>query len=288
MSKTEYVSCNICGGMGNQLFQIAATLDYANKYNKKAIFKDVVQLYNQHGFERKTQWETLFSGKLNVLAENEYNKIHFNTYNEIINNVYNELPRIKGNVLLNGYFQALGYISKNTRLQMQNLIYSSEDNMYKAYDLYNEIKKFFDNDNDDDYVSIHVRRGDYVYIQNFHNILDMDYYINAYNIVCNNSLLSGGTKKKNIVLFTDDVDWCINNFKMGDNKIYYVNTNNLCIDLILMSFIKHNILANSSFSWWASYISNFDDKIVVAPKTWFGRDGPRQWKDMYHPSWIVI
>ena len=82
MSKTEYVSCNICGGIGNQLFQIAATLDYANKYNKTAIFKDVVQLYNQHGFERKTQWETLFSGKLNVLSDNEYNKIHFNTYNE--------------------------------------------------------------------------------------------------------------------------------------------------------------------------------------------------------------
>lgn len=280
-SKVEYVSCNICGGIGNQLFQIATTLEYANKYNKVPIFKNVVDLYNQHGFERKTQWEKLFSNKLNIIEESEYNKIHFNTYNEIINNVYNEIPKIKGNILLNGYFQAIGYISKKTRETMQYLIYSNEDNMYKAYEIYKEIKKFFGSEDDDDYVSMHVRRGDYLYIQNFHNVLDINYYINAYNIISKE-------KEKNIVVFSDDIEWCKTNFKIYDKKIYYVDTKELCIDLILMSFIKHNILANSSFSWWASYISNYDDKTVIAPRKWFGTQGPKNWNDMYLPSWIRL
>lgn len=280
-NKTEYISCNICGGIGNQLFQIATTLDYANKYNKLAIFKNVIDLYNQHGYERKTQWNTLFNNKLNVIDEDEYNKINFNIYNEIINNVYNEIPKIRGNLLLNGYFQAYGYISEKTRKQMQELIYSNEEYMYKAYEIYNVIKKYFNSEDDDDYVSIHVRRGDYVYIQNFHNILDLNYYTSAYNIVSKN-------KEKNIVVFSDDIEWCKNNFKIYNKNIYYVDINNVCIELILMSFFKHNILANSSFSWWSSYISNYNDKIVIAPQRWFGQSGPRQWKDMYLPNWIVI
>lgn len=280
-TKVEYVSCNICGGIGNQLFQIATTLDYANKYNKTPIFKNIINLYNQHGFERKTQWNTLFNNKLNIIHENDFNKIHFNTYNEIINNVYNEIPKVRGNLLLNGYFQAYGYISKKTRENMQHLIYSNEDYMYNAYKLYDEIKKFFGSDDDNDYVSIHVRRGDYVYIQDFHNVLDLNYYIKAYDIISKE-------KEKNIVVFSDDIEWCKINFKIYDKKIYYVNTNDLCIDLILMSFFKHNILANSSFSWWASYISNYEDKIVIAPRRWFGQSGPRQWTDMYIPGWIVI
>ena len=83
MENKEYVSCNICGGIGNQLFQIAVTLDYSLKYNKIPIFKNVVDLYNQHGFERKTQWNTLFNNKLNVVSEEEFKKINFNIYNEI-------------------------------------------------------------------------------------------------------------------------------------------------------------------------------------------------------------
>ena len=222
-NKVEYVSCNICGGIGNQLFQIATTLDYANKYNKIPIFKNVVDLYNQHGFERKTQWNTLFNNKLNVVSESDFNKIHFNTYNEIINNIYNEIPKIKGNILLNGYFQAMNYISKKTREKMQHLIYSNQDYMYNAYNLYNEIKKHFNDEDDDNYVAIHVRRGDYLYIQNFHNILDLSYYTKAYDIITKE-------KTKKIVVFSDDIEWCKTNFKIYDKEIYYIDTKNLCIE----------------------------------------------------------
>jgi hypothetical protein len=92
-------------------------------------------------------------------------------------------------------------------------------------------------------------------------------------------------------VFSDDIEWCKNNFKIYDKDIYFIDDiNNVSIELILMSFFKHNIIANSSYSWWTSYISNYDDndKIVIAPQRWFGQLGPRQWKDMYLPNWIVI
>lgn len=278
----DYVSCNICGGLGNQLFQIANTICYAAKYNKKTIFKNTDHLPNQHGFERRTQWSTLFNNKLNVVGENVYNTIKFNIYHENIQNVYTEIPEINGNVLYQGYFQSSKYFSDiNTKMKMQELIYSNKDYMNNAYNLYCDITQFFDDEVDDNYVSIHVRRGDYLYIQNYHNVLDMNYYSNAYDIVSKNG-------KKHIILFSDDIEWCKNNFNLKEQKIFFVDINNLCIEIILMSFIKHNIIANSTFSWWGSYISNHLNKIVVAPKQWFGRDGPREWSDIYIKDWYVI
>lgn len=277
----EYVSCNICGGIGNQLFQIAVTLSYAKKYDKIPIFKNVIDLYNQHGLERKTQWSTLFNNTLNVVDEATFNSINFNIYNEIINNVYIEIPKMNGNILFNGYFQAWNYISDiKIKKKMQELIYSNSDLMYSAYNKYNEIKKYFGDEDDNSYVSMHVRRSDYLYIQNYHNVLDINYYKEAYNIVS----VYGA---KNIIVFSDDIEWCKNNLKIND-KMYFVDINNLCVELILMSFIKNNIIANSSYSWWCAYISNYNDKVVVAPKQWFGRDGPRNWNNIYIPGWIVV
>jgi hypothetical protein len=117
-------------------------------------------------------------------------------------------------------------------------------------------------------VSVHFRRGDYVsnkYIGSIHNVCNPEYYERAINLV---------TSKKGpgkFYLFSDDPEWVKNNFKSGLDYTV-VNTGSDIFDLLLMSQCRHNIIANSSFSWWAAWLNNNVDKLVVAPEKWFATD----------------
>ena len=182
---------------------------------------------------------------------------------------------------MTGYFQSYKYISEKTRIKLIELIYSNEDYMYKAYNKYNEIIKFFGDVKDDDMVSLHIRRGDYLLIDKFHTNLDKDYYDTAYNTISNITK----TQKK-VVVFSDDIEWCKNNIKFEDT--YYIDEKDICIEFLILSFFKNNILANSTFSWFASYINSFKCKIVIAPKKWFDINGPRNYSDIYMPNMILL
>lgn len=276
----SFVSVAICGGIGNQLFQIASVLDYSSRANKIPVFLNVLDLPNAHNYERKTQWNTLFSNKLNVIDRERFSKIVFRRYHEKREVTYNTIPLMYGNIYLTGYYQAYQYISDNTKEIMKSLIYSNDSYMKIAHDMYDKIKHHFNDMSDDNFVSIHVRRGDYLKVSEFHTVLNESYYKNAYDKVCENG-------KKHIVVFSDEIDWCKNNFKITDN-IYYVDINDCCIELILMSLFKHNIIANSTFSWWATFISDYQNKIVVAPKNWFGPSGYQEHDDLYLPNWHIM
>jgi hypothetical protein len=269
---SNYVSVIIQGGLGNQLFQIATAYAYSIQNKKKLIFKYSDNLYNSYNLERKSFWNTLFTNKLNVLNINEFNNIKFLKYNEKKNYNYNDLPNVNdNNILLFGYFQSFKYLEneKTTRNFLRHLVYSSETYMYNVYNLYNSIKLYFTKIInreclDDDIVSMHFRRTDYILTpNNYHNTLDIDYYINALNIVDKNC----------IVIFSDDIEWCKNNItdNIFEKKVflYFVDINNVEIEFILLSFIKHNIISNSTFSLMASYISYYDTKkTIIAPQKW--------------------
>ena len=60
------------------------------------------------------------------------------------------------------------------------------------------------------------------------------------------------------------------------------------IELYLMSKCQHNIIANSSFSWWGSYLNTYDKKITIAPKQWFGPEGPKYVNDLFLDNWILL
>ena len=181
------------------------------------------------------------------------------------------------NILFKGYFQSFKYVDDDTRTQMINYIYSNAELMHAAYDKYNEIKSFFGpTTTDDDMVSVHLRRTDYILLSDYHHNLSMDYYKDALKIA----------NKKKIVVFSDEIEWCKDN--IGKNlyeydDIYFVNTNSVEIEFILMSMFQHNILANSTFSLWASFISTYQQpKIVIAPKQWYAEKGPKNWNELYH------
>jgi hypothetical protein len=116
-------------------------------------------------------------------------------------------------------------------------------------------------------VSIHVRRGDYVNHPVHGNICDKDYYISAIKLI--------NQKISDLVyfIFSDDIKWCHENLNI--KNAYYIDWNigsQSYIDMQLMSLCKNQIIANSTFSWWAAWLNKNKSKIVISPKIWLNNN----------------
>jgi len=290
-----YTSIDIKGGLGNQLFQIAyiiyfLRLSKRHRIKRKLIFKcdDNIEestLVKQ----RKTYWNTLFKGLFRILNVNDFNNIPLNViYSEIEQHKYSEPPyTAKNNIIFKGNYQTFKHIDESLRDKMIGIVYSNEDIMYSAYYKYRDILDYFGSDTkDDDMISLHIRRDDYLSPSNYNYNLEMSYYKEAISIA----------NKKNIVVFSDDIEWCIENFDKYVNRdniyiVYYVSSSifkehelNIKddIEFILMSMFKNNIIANSYFSLWASFISYYKSKIVIAPKRWYSFDESKEYDELFH------
>lgn len=135
-------------------------------------------------------------------------------------------------------------------------------------------------------ISLHVRRGDYVsnkQAQDFHGNLGLDYYERSLNY------LTDFVKDPVVYCFSDDIEWLKAKLKLPVKCVYIDFTANepAVYDLYLMSLCKHNIIANSSFSWWAAWLNQHPDKTVVAPKNWFASDSLNT-KDLLPAEWIKL
>lgn len=276
---TSYVSTEIMGGLGNQLFQIANVIAYKHLIdeNKEIIFKYEESLYNHFNLPRKTYWHSLFKNQFNVINENEYNQINFFPIHERVwhKNVVNTYIKVPFSIQFKGYFQSFRYFDENIRKIMRDYIYSNEELLAKTKDLYEEIKQSLDVTNDDDLISVHIRRTDYVLSSDQHYNLQFDYYKQALEIA----------NIKKIVVFSDDIQWCRDNFNKdiyNYDKIHFIDINDVAIEFLLLSLFKNNIIANSTFSLWASYISNHKNKIIIAPKQWLGKAVNVDWSEIYH------
>jgi hypothetical protein len=114
-------------------------------------------------------------------------------------------------------------------------------------------------------VAIHVRRGDYVSNPEYnktHGVLPLSYYRDAVSFIKNK------IKDPFFFVFSDDKKWCEKNLLLGE-RMFFVEGQKNYEDLILMSRCRHQIAANSSFSWWGAWLNDNPEKIVVAPKQWF-------------------
>jgi glycosyltransferase involved in cell wall biosynthesis len=128
-------------------------------------------------------------------------------------------------------------------------------------------------------VSIHVRRGDYKVSQDSHPLCDIEYYTKALNRI------EAHADIHNILLMTDDLLWAQSNFT--DTRITFVQEEDYN-DLYIMAQCDHNIIANSSFSWWGAWLNTNPNKIVVAPQKWFGPAISHNITDLIPQEWIVI
>lgn len=130
-------------------------------------------------------------------------------------------------------------------------------------------------------LAIHVRRQDYLRLQNYHGVLPIEYYREAHRF------LQQQVRIDKVFVFSDDSEWCHDNFPKNFTIVRGTTAHE---DLQLMSSCKHAITANSSFSWWGAFIG--DDqlgRVVIAPKQWFtDPTAQSQTQDLIPDNWIKL
>lgn len=257
-----YAKLGSNGRLGNQMFQYAATK--AAALNTNSVFAIPVERHELfHWFSLQCKSYSLAS---NLQAINK-----LKNYTEGCFRYDQSFENIVDNTNLNGYFQTELYFKK----------YEQEirkDFSFRKTITY-EVVPFMKSLNcSQEIVSVHIRRGDYVNLQQFHPLCSKEYYLEAMRLF----------PDCKFVIFSDDIEWCKQNF--GENKnIVYSSLENHGQDLCAMSMCDHNIIANSSFSWWGAWLNNNKDKKVVAPNRWFGEAySDKNTKDIYCEGWIRL
>ena len=127
-------------------------------------------------------------------------------------------------------------------------------------------------------VSIHIRRGDFVKVKC--RLLELSYYQKAIQY------MREKFKNPHFYVFSDDIQWAKDNLKTNADVTFVDWTTSAEEDLHLMTKTNHNIIANSSFSWWGAFLNKNKEKIVIIPSTGFYNDGYEHMK--VDDNWIVI
>lgn len=256
----------VMGGIGNQLYIWA---------NARSLQLDGIESYieishyqNQTGM---TQREFLLD-KFPFIKYNLYtgqqNGKQFNQIGDDF--VYKSiLDNENHNTYLNGYWQSEKYFEKHKGIIISELLPSS-DTIMKLSHKYPILNR--------NSISLHVRRGDYINQQQNHPVQPIEYYLKAMEIM--------GNDYDQLYIFSDDIEWCRQNFNFKNST--YVQNDSELEDFWMMAMCKHNIIANSSFSWWAAYLNSNPDKTVVCPNLWFGPGLNLSTVDLIPESWLKI
>ena len=239
------------GGFANQLFELCMYEKLIEQYGKENVFADIsfYKTCNDHGgFKLDKFFE------LNYCENIPENSIYVDENN------YDEIEYLEeDNYLYQAYWQSDIFFPANMDFLKKKL--SPEQ-------LNSGNRRLFDIISNSQSVSVHVRRGDYNEHFLHGNIANEQYIKNAIDYI--------KSKVENPVffIFSDDPDWCKNNIQSNGNECYYVTGNAKSVeqDLILMSCCKHNIIANSSFSWWGQELNRNEGKIVISPEYWFNEE----------------
>ena len=243
------IYCNLKGGLGNMLFQIAATIQFSKKLGVEYSFPNL--LTHKRNFDGKSvipSYGGFFKNLKNDKPKKNANLISFPFH-------YVEME-VEDESIIDGFFQSEKYF-KNAREEILNI--------FPKYH------------NFTDRVSVHVRRGDYIGKQKFHNVLPIEYYKKAFTFF----------KGKKFLFFSDDIEWCKKTF-VGQEFEFHKTRGDMA-DIAIMSSCEHNIVANSSFSWWGAWLNQNDNKKVISPSQWVGPALCHlDTKDIHCEEWIKI
>ncbi|GHT75423.1 alpha-1,2-fucosyltransferase [Bacteroidia bacterium] len=262
------------GGLGNQMFQYA--FYEALKFHQKGIVLADIRAYKFNPCHNGFEIHSIFNSQLDY-------SISSYTWYKILNYITGRKLYIQDKQV--GKFDS-SYLEKKNAIydgfwQTEKYFLPVENKIRKIFQFNTSLndlnKEILEKIQLTDSVSIHVRRGDYL---EFSCALDKNYYYQALNY------LESKIKSATFFIFSDDILWCKEHLNFQNS--YYIDWNSGAesyIDMQLMSSCKHNVIANSSFSWWGAWLNKNPDKIVIAPQKWFNAMGE---PDIIPESWIKI
>jgi hypothetical protein len=185
--------------------------------------------------------------------------------------------RIGPRTIVSGYFQSLFYLTPRDDEILSELDLSAAASP-PALELVQTIRR-------GNYVSVHVRRGDYLNLPRFHHI-DYACYAAAAMEFVRRRVGCGAT----FLIFSNDIQWCKTERTFARN-CEFIEANrfsdNPAVDLLLMSACRHHIVANSTYSWWAAWARLDDESICVLPKMWVA-DRTTEDMGLVYPKWVSL
>jgi hypothetical protein len=267
----DMISFNNLGNMGrlgNQMFQYASLKGISANRNFDFCIPPV-NFFGSRDHNVRTSEVNIYN-----CFENFNPKQLLTNYNAVEEKHFhfdkNLFDTCEDNTDLVGYFQSEKYF-KNIKSEIKRDFSFSKE-------LISECKIFLESlQKSEEWISLHIRRTDYIDLQDNHPLVSINYYQNC---------LEQLDPTIPVIIFSDDSDWCIHQEIFNSDR-FFVSCNNAMYDLCLMTLCNYHIIANSSFSWWGAWLSN--SKKVLAPKKWFGINyNDYILDDLYCSDWVIV
>lgn len=287
---------DLSGRLGNQMFQYACARALQEKYGYKICL-------NSYNLKKNSNFKVdLLNYKLNenVIFEEEKPLPWYTNNNCMVMKItrkifpetlYSFLSRYgvflwmsseykeitnsnKADIYLSGWWQSEEYFK-----EIRNVIL---EEFTPKYNLLDKNRDFYNLIKSTNSVCITIRRGNYVDNENLKKkfyLCDEEYFIRAVKKIRKE------IPDSYIFVFSDDVEWVKNNIEFGENVFYENGNDPVWEKLRLMSACKNFIISNSSFSWWAQYLSTNNNRIVYAPSRWYTNNRK---VDIYQQNWRLI
>jgi len=288
---------NIIGGLGNQMFQYAFAYALAQKSSEEV--KLGIESFMQYKF-RKYELE-LFKISLPVATIEEVNSLKYREENFLMK-VLRKLKRgskhfsdayvkeahfhfdkkvidqANKSAFFEGYWQSERYFKEYRKDLLKE--FTLKKSLHKQSKVYQEHIVSCNA------ISLHIRRGDYIsnaHTNSVHGTCSLEYYEGAVKY------LKDRVDCPHFFIFSDDLAWAKDNLTFINKKTFIELDDNIPDheEMLLMSQCKHNIIANSTFSWWGAWLNQNPDKIVIAPKKWFNVQSIDT-SDLIPQSWIRL
>jgi hypothetical protein len=283
------IVCQVHAGLGNQLFQIFTTIAAGlNSGHGFGFYRDI----QKGGTVRGTYWHSFLKQLQTYIVPH-----HTSYKRKYVDAEFHYKPffralRVFGdNIKLQGYFQSYKYF-ENYFDQILELIGMHEIQVQvrdKVSHSFPFLRSF------ENTISIHFRLGDYLKLQKYHNILSLNYYRVALHTILTS--MDPHVQDLQVLYFYEKRDgelverW-IDELSVEFPMLEFINVLDGLADweeMLTMSCCKHNIIANSTFSWWGAYLNTHSDKLVCYPSAWFGpKNASKNTADLFPVDWIRI
>lgn len=252
MVNKDYIIPALGGRLGNNMFMVANAYARALDYNKQMVIAKSQVMYEGNDY-----------------SQNIFRKFEFIESFVDNKNCNPGTPSDDKHTIYMGYFQNEQYFEKYS--ENIKCMFSPPLDFIKK--IQTEIPVIFEKK----VTVINVRRGDYLIYLDYHPTVSPEYILKALDQI---------PTTEHILVASDDIPWCKEHLNLPE--AIYLEGWRSHEQLWIMAMCHNFVISNSSFSWWAAYLSRYTEKIVIAPETWFGPSAPQDWKYIYCKGWTIL